>query len=197
MSNIEQIKNTKRVVVNIDTGRKKLLEANIPESTHKGIQEDEDINDLLVKAVEAEKANKNNLAKHLYEKILKVNPRSTEAMVNLGLLFYKQRRLKEAEIFLEKALTIDPQYTLAHFNLAIVLEDQGKKKEAIRHYEEAIKCDPKYADAHNNLAMLLEFDDPFGAIRHYKQYLKINPEDSENDRIIQVIKKLTKRIVVK
>jgi Tfp pilus assembly protein PilF len=196
MSDIEKITNTKGVVIPINR-RKKLPEANMPESTHKGIQEDEDINDLLVKAVKAEKANNPNLAKQLYEEILKVNPRSTEAMVNLGLLFYKQRRLKEAEIFLEKALTIDPQYTLAHFNLAVVLEDQGKKKEAIRHYEEAIKCDPKYADAHNNLARLLEFDDPFGAIRHYEQYLKINPEDPENNRITQAIQRLKERIIIK
>jgi tetratricopeptide (TPR) repeat protein len=110
-----------------------------------------------------------------YRKVLDLNPQAAGALVNLGTIYYRQRRFAEAEAHYREALEADPNYPLAQFNLGNLYDEQGRLDEALVHYRKALELNPQYADAHFNLALLCErIGDGLKAVHHWKIYLKLD-----------------------
>jgi len=115
------------------------------------------------------------LAIDAYQKVLELNPSAAGALVNLGTIYYRQRRFDQAEKYYSQAIQADPQYPLAQFNLGNLYDEQGKLAEAHVHYKKALALNPHYADAHFNLALLSErLGDALRAVHHWKAYLKLD-----------------------
>jgi tetratricopeptide (TPR) repeat protein len=110
-----------------------------------------------------------------YRQALEMNPEAAGALVNLGTICYRQRKLTEAETYYRDAIEADPDYPLAHFNLGNLYDEQGRLDEAFRYYRRALGLSPNYADAHFNLALLCErTGDNLKAVHHWKAYLKLD-----------------------
>ena len=110
-----------------------------------------------------------------YEKVLELNPSAAGALVNLGTIYYRQRKFGEAEKYYREATDADPGYPLAQFNLGNLYDEQGRVKEALEHYRRALELNANYADAHFNLALLCErIGDAMKAVHHWKAYLKLD-----------------------
>ena len=110
-----------------------------------------------------------------YRKVLELNPSAAGALVNLGTIYYRQRKFADAEKFYRQAVVADATYPLAQFNLGNLYDEQGRIKEAFEHYRQALQLNPNYADAHFNLALLCErADDNLKAVHHWKAYLKLD-----------------------
>lgn len=110
-----------------------------------------------------------------YAKAVELNPGAAGAWVNLGTIYYRQRRFGESEQHYLKAIEADPEYPLAEFNLGNLYDEQGRLREAHAHYRRALQLNPNYADAHFNLALLSErTGDPLRAVHHWKLYLKLD-----------------------
>ena len=110
-----------------------------------------------------------------YQKVLALNPSAAGALVNLGTIYYRQRKFPEAEVYYVKAIKADPDYPLAQFNLGNLYDEQGRLEEALEHYRSALRLNPHYADAHFNLALICErTGDPLRAVHHWKAYLKLD-----------------------
>jgi len=110
-----------------------------------------------------------------YLKAVQMNPSAAGAFVNLGTIYYRQRRFADAQEFYLKAIAADPGYPLAEFNLGNLYDEQGRAGEALQHYRKALQLNPKYADAHFNLALLCERSgDLMKAVHHWKAYLKLD-----------------------
>jgi tetratricopeptide (TPR) repeat protein len=110
-----------------------------------------------------------------YEKVLELNPSAAGALVNLGTIYYRQRKFKEAEQYYRKAIEVDSTYPLAQFNLGNLYDEQNRVKEALDHYRCALNLNPNYADAHFNLALLCErTGETLKAVHHWKAYLKLD-----------------------
>ncbi|MBZ5585230.1 MAG: tetratricopeptide repeat protein [Acidobacteriia bacterium] len=110
-----------------------------------------------------------------YGKVLELNPGAAGALVNVGTIYYRQRKFAEAEKYYTLAIISDPAYTLAEFNLGNLYDEQGKLSEAMAHYRRALELNPAYADAHFNLALVCErTGDPLKAVFHWKTYLKLD-----------------------
>jgi len=110
-----------------------------------------------------------------YEKALALNPTAAGALVNLGTIYYRQRRFADAETYYRDAIAADPGYPLAEFNLGNLYDEEGRLAEALEHYRRALALNPSYADAHFNLALLCErTGDALRAVHHWKQYLKLD-----------------------
>jgi tetratricopeptide (TPR) repeat protein len=110
-----------------------------------------------------------------YEKVLDLNPEAAGALVNLGTIYYRQRKFAEAEKYYKDAIAADPGYPLAQFNLGNLYDEQGRLKEAVEYYRRALNLNPSYADAHFNLALLCErTGDALKAVHHWKAYLKLD-----------------------
>lgn len=110
-----------------------------------------------------------------YQHAIESNPRAPGALVNLGTIAFRSRKMKEAAAWYTRALDADPEYPLAHFNLGNLFDEQGALAEARKHYIEAIRLNPRYADAYFNLALLCErTGDLLQAIGYWNAYLKLD-----------------------
>jgi tetratricopeptide (TPR) repeat protein len=127
-----------------------------------------------------------------FNKALNINPRSVEALNNIGVILAGRGKVEEAVLYFSKALTIQPYDEQTHFNLGLALSQQGKIDEAIKHYVEALRINPENVKAHINLGFALQaqgrLDD---AIKHFKEALRIKPEDeiAQNNLAIALIYK--------
>jgi tetratricopeptide (TPR) repeat protein len=114
-----------------------------------------------------------------YRKATEANPHASGALVNLGTIAFKMKRMKEAAEFYARAMEADPSYPLAHFNLGNLHDEQGNFELARKHYLEAIRLNPRYADAFFNLALLCERNNEvLQAIGHWNAYLKLDSTSS-------------------
>jgi tetratricopeptide (TPR) repeat protein len=114
-----------------------------------------------------------------YRKAIELNPTAAGALVNLGTIHFRMKKLKEAEAFYTRALEADAEYPLAHFNLGNLHDEQGHTEQARQYYLSAIKLNPRYADAYFNLALLCERNDEIlRAIGYWQNYLKLDSASS-------------------
>ena len=114
-----------------------------------------------------------------YREAVELNKNASGALVNLGTIAFRARKLKEAESWYLRAMQADPTYPLAHFNLGNLYDEQGNFEEARKHYLEAIRLNPRYADAFFNLALLCERKgDLLQAIANWQTYLKLDSSSS-------------------
>lgn len=114
-----------------------------------------------------------------YRKAIESNPGASGALVNLGTIAFRMRKMKEAADFYSRAAEADPAYPLAHFNLGNLQDELGNFEAARKHYLEAIRLSPRYADAHFNLALLCERNNEvLQAIGYWQTYLKLDSTSS-------------------
>jgi len=115
-------------------------------------------------------------AAHAYERVLAADPRRTEALINLGTLYYEQANLDKAADCFRRAVELEPGNALAHFNLGSLLDEAGQLGPARDHLQIAVRLDPHHADAHYNLAIIFEKLGAFReAGRHWQRYIELDP----------------------
>ncbi len=114
-----------------------------------------------------------------YRKAIEANPGAPGALVNLGTIAFRMRKMKEAAGYYQRAIEADPDYPLAHFNLGNLNDELGLLGDARKHYLEAIRLNPRYADAYFNLALLSERNSELlQAIGYWNTYLKLDSTSS-------------------
>ena len=121
----------------------------------------------------------NNLveAEKLYNDVLKIDPRDTAVLVNLGVLLYSSKNYEKAKDLFEKVIVINPDLAEAHHNLGRLFGDNKKYQKAISCYENAIKIKPNYIDAYFNLGLAYQELDQFQkAKKCYEKIVEIDPE---------------------
>jgi tetratricopeptide (TPR) repeat protein len=111
-----------------------------------------------------------------YERVLAADPRRTEALINLGTLYYEQANFDKAADCFRRAVELEPGNALAHFNLGSLLDEAGQLGPARDHLQIAVRLDPHHADAHYNLAIIFEKLGAFReAGRHWQRYIELDP----------------------
>jgi len=114
-----------------------------------------------------------------YRQAIEANPNASGALVNLGTISFRMRKMKDAADYYARAMEADPQYPLAHFNLGNLYDELGHFEAARKHYLEAIRLSPRYADAFFNLALLCERNNEvLQAIGYWQTYLKLDSTSS-------------------
>ncbi len=133
-----------------------------------------------------------------YQKAVQLNPQAAGALVNLGTIFYRLKKLKDAESHYRRAVEADPEYPLAHFNLANLYDEQQQAAPARHHYQAALRLNATYADAHFNLALLCErTGDTMNAVSHWKAYLKLDATSTWAGTARRQLERLTQVTLVK
>jgi tetratricopeptide (TPR) repeat protein len=133
-----------------------------------------------------------------YKKVVELNPGAAGALVNLGTIYYRARRLAEAERYYLEAARADTKYPLAEFNLGNLYDEQGRLGEALAHYRRALELNPQYADAHFNLALLSErLGESLKAVQHWQHYLKLDRSGPWADIARRQLERLRQNTVVR
>ena len=111
-----------------------------------------------------------------YERVIELQPKNVNALLNRGTIAYEQGDLESAAEYFQRAVEIAPSNAVALFNLGSTLDDLGRLNEARQQLRLATRIDPDYADAHYNLAIVCEKMNAEGEARdHWSVYLKLEP----------------------
>lgn len=112
-----------------------------------------------------------------YRTLLRLEPKNTDALNNIGMIFYKNGDLEKAVENYQDAIKNEPNFANAHFNLGNAFRKLGKFKEAIESYKYCLKLDPQdtetfimYSKSLKEYGLLKE------ASLNYKKILVTNPE---------------------
>jgi protein O-mannosyl-transferase len=89
---------------------------------------------------------KNDEAKMDFIKSLEINPKSVEANINLGAIYFDQGKFAEAETQFSKALQLNPSDVSANFNLARTQAKLGRHKDAINIYAKILQVEKQDAE---------------------------------------------------
>jgi len=105
------------------------------------------------------------------------NPQLSGPQVNLGLVYWRQDKLKEAETAFNQALVLNPLNNDAYVQFGLFLRESGRFAEAEKTYLKALEVWPHNLAAHRNLGILYDlymgkFD---AAMRHYEMVLRLSP----------------------
>ncbi len=86
-------------------------------------------------------------AEQLYREVLRLEPGSYDAHLNLGVLYGLNNRNREAAAVLERAVEIDPDRADAYVQLTIAYFKTGRADEGLRQLEKALGIDPDHPRA--------------------------------------------------
>ena len=86
-------------------------------------------------------------AERLYHGVLRLDPDSYDAHLNLGVLYGLSDRNREAAAALERAAEIDPDRADAFALLTIAYIKTGRAEEGLRQLETALRIDPDHSRA--------------------------------------------------
>lgn len=129
----------------------------------------------FAQAVTAMQAGQDKQATELFTDIARQDPQLASPHTDLGILFYREGRLAEAETSFKEALKRnDKDYVAANY-LGMIYRILGRFAEAQAAYEQALAAKPDYGYAHLNMAILydLYLGDLSKALDHYRQYQRI------------------------
>ena len=152
------------------------------------------VQEIFLKAVQAEEAGEKIRAIKLYQEIMELDPSFAPAWINLGTIHFHLREFDWAEQLYRRATEIDPNYVLAFFDLGNVLDELQRPDESITAYRRAVALAPGYADAHYNLALAYERKGQArAALRHWQAYARMDKSGPWADHARGQIRKLLDR----
>jgi tetratricopeptide (TPR) repeat protein len=138
-------------------------------------------------SVEADAAIRNDLfnkSAGAYQRAVAINANNTDALHNLGTVYYQLGRLPEARAQLEAALKLEPNDAKSHYTLGsiFVQEDPGASPGSLARAEEeflaALKYDPNLAVAHVGLTQVyLTKGDPKKALEYAQKGIALSGAD--------------------
>ncbi len=102
----------------------------------------------IIKGIELQKADKRDEAIDVFRDVLKGNPNNVNAMHQLALCFWHdKKRLEDAEALLRRATQQAADFAGAWLALSALLMEMNKHTDAIATYEKATELEPKNARA--------------------------------------------------
>jgi len=129
-----------------------------------------EIHSNLIRALDLLKKNDFINAKLIYENILAVDKKNSDALFFLSVILIKFKNYKKAGDLLEEVVSIKPNFADAYNNLGICLEKLNDLDGAKKNYNLAIDNRPNFAEAYNNIGVVFQklrnFDQ---AILQYKK----------------------------
>jgi tetratricopeptide (TPR) repeat protein/uncharacterized membrane protein SirB2 len=116
-------------------------------------------------------------ARREFETVLKLKPKSAEALCNLAGTYVKQDRFDEATERYNELLKLDPGHNHAYYNLAYIQLKKGDRQRALELYQEGLKYNPYDEPLHNALgSLLLQAGQVDEALSHLEAAARIKPD---------------------
>ena len=107
----------------------------------------ENMNQTLQQAITLHQRGNLSAAAQLYQQILVIDNKQSDAHNLLGAVYVATKNFKLAEKHLLKATKYANNYAPAHYNLGKAYLDQQKNHLALAAFTKAVKLQPEYADA--------------------------------------------------
>jgi tetratricopeptide (TPR) repeat protein len=129
-----------------------------------------------VEAKELAAAGRFGAAIALELKALELDPRLTQAHINLISLYGRLDNAAKAESHYRQALALNPNAYEAYYNFGVLCYRLGRRAEAQAAFAKTVAINPGYADAHNNLGALLQEQGRLNeAAQHFRKAIDLQP----------------------
>lgn len=117
-----------------------------------------------------------NLAEGYFKNALRINPKSLEALYNIGF-FYQENQMYDNAIATYHEILAIQEFREPYFNLGFIHQEYlSAYEEAIGFYTKAITVEPKYLDAYYNRGLCYEkMNNKPKAKADFQEVLKLNP----------------------
>ncbi len=142
------------------------------------------LREQLNKALKLQQSGHSEAAKSIYEDILSIDQNIPDANHLLGLIYFSDNNLIEAESYVSRATNLNPHNHSFITNLGVIANAKGEHERAKGLFIEALELKPDFLDSMKNLAALHvhfnEWDDA------EKLYLKILEHTQDTGAILSL-----------
>mgnify|MGYP001432351922 CR=1 FL=1 len=107
-------------------------------------------------AVKNHQEGKTEVAKELYNRVLKIDPNHSQALKNIAIIFINLKDYQKAKECYEKAVEIDPNSADAYYNLGIIFKELKEYQKAKSCYEKADNIQPDNTIIQTNLGIIFK-----------------------------------------
>src|SRR5882762_4573187 len=107
------------------------------------------------KGIAFHRAGRLNEARLCYESTLKAQPKNSDALHLLGLVYVANKQFDRGISLIQLCLRIQPRFADAHFNLGNAYQAAGELKQAAASYQQALALKPNFPAAQCNLGNTL------------------------------------------
>lgn len=130
-----------------------------------------------------------SLAKKEYERSVKLNPQYSEAINNLGTIYYGQKSFRRAIRYYQRAIKIAPNSASVYSNLGTAYFARKNYKDATVNYQRALALDPEVFEHHNSYGTLLQERTVADRAKFHYYMAKTYAHAGMNDRAMLYIRK--------
>lgn len=136
--------------------------------------------EYLITGNEYFKAGDLNKAEKEYREALRLEPESSIAHNNLGVVLNELGQYQEAITILTRAIEIDPKNAIAHYALANSLSHTGRYDDAMVQAAKAIELEETEPQAHKAMAEAAQGKGDFPtALQHWNYLVQLDPDNDE------------------
>jgi tetratricopeptide (TPR) repeat protein len=130
-----------------------------------------------------------DLAKKNYERAIKLNPKYSEAINNLGTIYYSQKSYRRSIGCYKRALRYTNPTASIYANLGAAYFGRKNYKQATEYYEEALKLDPDVFEHHSSFGTLMQERTVEERATYHLYMAKMYAKSGANDRAIIYLRK--------
>ena len=144
-----------------------------------GVQEERRFEEIITKAVVAEREGRLEDAAAAFEDAARLRPEHPRVHYSLAGILFQRGLLNEALETVELALQLDPEEALFHLLQGKIFHELGNLREAERAYKETVRLDSDSSDAYLGLADLYAATEQFEkSVDALRSYLELHPQDT-------------------
>jgi tetratricopeptide (TPR) repeat protein/ADP-heptose:LPS heptosyltransferase len=115
-----------------------------------------------------------------YKKLLQIQPKHTDALNNIGLVYYKLNLYDRAIEAYQKVVEFEPRFADAHYNLGNALGKFNQVRAACESYRKSLEIDPNDPEVLTNYGHALQRYGAFSeAVKYYEKAIEIDPSLSD------------------
>ncbi len=112
-----------------------------------------------------------------HERALAVNPKLTQAHINLIQLYGRAGQADKAEQHYRAVVQLDPNLADSHYNYGVLLVGLERFAEAAQAFHRSLTLNPYHAESHHNYATLIEREGKLDeAAAHYRKAIENKPD---------------------
>ena len=138
------------------------------------------IQETFNNAVKNHQEGKTEVAKELYNRVLKIDPNHSQALKNIAIIFINLKDYQKAKECYEKAVEIDPNSADAYYNLGIIFKELKEYQKAKSCYEKADNIQPNNTIIQTNLGIIFNDLGEYQKAKDcYEKAIKINPDNGK------------------
>jgi tetratricopeptide (TPR) repeat protein len=130
-----------------------------------------------------------DLAKKNYERAIKLDPKYSEAINNLGTIFYAQKSYRRSIGLYKRSLRYSQPSASVYANLGAAYFARKDLKQAMLCYEEALKLDPDVFEHHSTFGTLMQERTVEERATFHLYLAKMYAKSGANDRALIYLRK--------